>query len=89
MEPVQFEKIEQVIVDIINKLCKKCNINETVNGDFCPGTYIKSHVLVSIIPEIEIKTGISIPLECYIFNNKENNPHSIKNAVNKLLIEIQ
>lgn len=88
METLQAEKIEMEIINIIKGLCEKLNIDETVNSDFCPGTFIRSHVLVSIVPEIEIKTGITIPLECYIFNDKDNNPLSIKNAVDKLLKEI-
>jgi hypothetical protein len=46
-----------------------------------------SHVLVSIVPEIEIKTGLTIPIECYIFhdNNKDREQLSIKNVVTKLL----
>lgn len=81
------EKLEKQIIDVIKKVCKGQKINETVNPDFCPGNFIKSHVLVSIVPEIEAKTGINIPLKCYIFNNnnKDKEQLSITNAVKKLL----
>lgn len=89
METLELEKIEQEIITIIKKVCEQQNINEIVNSEFCPGRFIMSQVLVSIIPEIEIKTGLTIPVECYIFhdsnNNKSREQLSIKNAVKKLL----
>lgn len=84
MEAIQ---IEQEIIEIVKNICEGRNIDEAVDGNFCPGNYIRSHVLVSIIPEIEIKTGISIPLDCYIFSDKYNNPLSIKMAVDKFMKE--
>lgn len=85
MEMLQTQTIEQEIINIITGLCEKSKIGETVDGDFCPGSYIKSHVLISIIPEIENKIGITIPLACYIFSDKDKNQLSIKKAVAKLL----
>ena len=88
METLESEKIEQEVIAIIKKVCEQQNINEEVNSAFCPGRFIMSQVLVSIIPEIEIKTGLTIPVECYIFhdnNNKIKEQLSIKNAVKKLL----
>lgn len=86
MEAAQIEKIEREIIGIVKKICESLNIDEVVDGNFCPGNYIRSHVLVSIIPEIEIKVGVIIPLQCYIFNDN-NTALSIKSAVNKLLKE--
>jgi len=87
METLELEKIEHEIITIVKKVCEQQNINEEVNVEFCPGKFIMSQVLVSIVPEIEIKTGMRIPLECYIFhdNNKNKEQLSIKNAVKKLL----
>ncbi len=87
METLQVEKIEQEIITIIKELCEKLNIDEAIDGNFCPGEFIRSQVLVSIVPYIESKTGITIPLDIYIFNDKDNNPLSIKSAVDKLLKE--
>lgn len=79
--------IEEEIITIIKRVCESQNINEEVNADFCPGNFIMSQVLVSIIPEIEIKTRMNIPLDCYIFYNNSKNKEqlSIRNAVKKLL----
>lgn len=87
METLESEKIEQEIITIVKRVCDQQGINEEINSDFYPGKFIMSQVLVSIIPEIEIKTGIAIPVECYIFhdNNKNKGQLSIKNAVAKLL----
>lgn len=87
METLELEKIEQEIITIVKKVCDQQNINEEVNSEFCPGKFIMSQVLVSIIPEIEIKTGLTIPIECYIFHDSSKNKEqlSIKNAVKKLL----
>lgn len=87
METLELEKIEEEIITIVKKVCEQQSINEEVNGEFCPGKFIMSQVLVSIIPEIEIKTGMTIPVECYIFHdsNKSKEQLSIKNAAKKLL----
>ena len=87
MKVSELEKIEQEVITIIKRVCDQQNINEEVNSGFCPGKFIMSQVLVSIIPEIEIKTGMTVPIECYIFydSNKNKTQLSIKNAVKKLL----
>lgn len=87
METLEFEKIEQEIITILKRVCEQQSIDKEVNGEFCPGKLIMSQVLVSIIPEIEIKTGMTIPIDCYIFHdtNKSKGQLSIKNAVKKLL----
>lgn len=87
MEKIRLEKIEQDIVNIIIRQCEIFNVKEEVNSDFCPGKFIMSQALVSIVPEIESLTGIKIPLECYIFhdNNKDKKKISIKEAVLKLI----
>jgi hypothetical protein len=87
MKKLDIEKIEQEIVAIVKKVCEQQDIKEEVNGNFCPGLFIMSQVLVSIISEIEIKTGLTIPIDCYIFydSNKNKEQLSIKNAVKKLL----
>jgi hypothetical protein len=86
MEALELEKIEQEIITIVKRVCEHQSVNEEINGEFCPGKFIMSQVLVSIIPEIEIKTGMTIPVECYMFHdNKSKEQLSIKNAVKKLL----
>jgi len=87
MEALKLEQIEKEVINIIKEVCKKQKIDEEVDAEFCPGKFIMSQVLVSITPEIEIKLGVSIPLECYIFhdNNKNKEKLSIKNAVKKIL----
>lgn len=79
--------MESQIIDIISNICHQHNITENITSDFCPGMYIMSQVLVSIIPEIEIRTGLTVPIDCYIFHdsNKSKEQLSIKDAVNKLL----
>ena len=74
------------MITILTRVCEQQKISEPIDRNFCPGKFIMSQVLVSIIPEIEIKTGINIPLDCYIFyDNKKSRTHlSISDAVNKL-----
>ena len=87
MEALELEKIEQDVIDIVKEICDKHNIDKDVTAEFCPGNYIMSIVLVSVaIPTIEVKTGLNIPVDCYIFYDKKKNEQlSIKNAVQKLL----
>ena len=61
-------------------------MNEVVNENFYPGNFIMSQVLISIFSQIEIKTGITIPNDCYIFyDGKTKKQLSIKEAAIKLL----
>lgn len=87
MSSLDLEKIETEIINVINKVCKQQKIDAKVDSEFCPGKFIMSQVLISIIPEIEIKTGVKVPLECYIFheNNKNREQLSIKNVAKKLI----
>lgn len=86
MIEISIEKLEQEVISIIQDVCKHQGIEEIVNCDFIPGNYIMSQVLVSIFPQIEIKTDIDIPINCYIFHdNKTKKQLNIKEAVYKLL----
>lgn len=86
METLELEKLEQEVISIIQDVCKHQEIEEVVNENFIPGNYIMSQVLVSIFPQIEITTGITIPIDCYIFHdNKTKKQLNIKEAVSKLL----
>lgn len=88
MEMPKNTEIETELIKVIEVICEEQNIKEDINSDFCPGKYIMSQILVSIIPEIEIRTGYSIPIECYIFHdNKTRQQLSIKDAVSKLIKE--
>jgi hypothetical protein len=86
MEALQLEKLEQELISIIQDVCKHQEIEETISGNFVPGNYIMSQVLVSIFPQIEITTGITIPIDCYIFHDSKTKKQlNIKDAVSKLL----
>lgn len=87
MEAVVLEKIEQEVINIVKAICEKDKITENIGLDFCPGKFIMSVVLVSVaIPTIEAKTGLTIPIDCYPFYDKDKREQlSIKNAVQKLL----
>lgn len=88
MEAPQLHKVEEVIINAVETLCNQLGIDEDVNSDSCPGKYLRSDVLVSIIPAIEqALNNIKVPLECYIFhdNNKNREKLSIKAAAKKLL----
>lgn len=83
METIELEK---EIIEIIQDVCNHQEVEEVVNGDFYPGNFIMSQVLVSIFTQIEIKTGITIPNDCYIFHdNKTKRQLNIKEAAIKLL----
>lgn len=79
-------ELEKEVISIIQDVCKHQEIEEEVTANFVPGNYIMSQVLVSIFPQIEIKTGITIPIDCYIFHDgKAKKQLNIKEAVSKLL----
>ncbi|WP_156308890.1 hypothetical protein [Sphingobacterium endophyticum] len=83
METIELEK---EIIEIIQEVCDHQEVEEVVNGDFYPGNFIMSQVLVSIFTQIEIKTGITIPNNCYIFHDsKTKRQLNIKEAATKLL----
>ncbi|MCC2590299.1 hypothetical protein [Chryseobacterium sp. MFBS3-17] len=83
METLQLEKD---IIEIIQEVCNHNEVNEVVNENFYPGNFIMSQVLVSIFSQIEIKTGIEIPNDCYIFHDSKTKKQlSIKEAAIKLL----
>jgi hypothetical protein len=86
METLELEKLEKDVISIIEDVCKHQEIKEIVNGNFIPGNYIMSQVLVSIFSQIEITTGITIPIDCYIFHDGDAKKQlNIKEAVSKLL----
>lgn len=82
----ELEKIEKDVISIIQDVCAIEDINEIVNANFVPGNYLMSQVLVSIFCQIEIKTGITIPIDCYIFHDSDKKKQlNIKDAATKLL----
>lgn len=87
MNTIDSVEIEQDLIKIVKRTCEQLSIEQDVSVDFCPGNFIMSQILVSIIPEIEIITGMKIPLDCYIFydNNKNKEQLTIRAAVQKLL----
>lgn len=86
MKTLQVENLEQEIISIIQEVCKHQEIEEVISGNFIPGNYIMSQVLVSIFSQIEITTGINIPIDCYIFHDSKTKKQlNIKDAVSKLL----
>lgn len=79
-------ELEKEIIEIIQEVCNHQEVEETVSEDFCPGNFIMSQVLVSIFSQIEIKTSITIPNDCYIFYDfKSKKQLNIKEAATKLL----
>ncbi len=86
MDALAVKKLEDEIISIIQEVCKHQGVEEVVGGNFIPGDYIMSQVLVSIFPQIEIKTGMTIPIDCYIFHDSKTKKQlNIKDAVGKLL----
>lgn len=87
MKTQESDEIELEIIDVIKMICQKQNIDEEVTSDFCPGNFIRSVVLVSVaMSTIEVKTGLEIPLDCYIFYDKKKHKQlTIKEATQKLI----
>ena len=82
----ELENIEKEIISVIQDVCTQQEINEIVNVNFVPGNYIMSTVLVSVFCQIEIKTRITIPIDCYIFHDSDKKKQlNIKDAATKLL----
>lgn len=79
-------ELEKEIIEIIQEVCIHQEVEEVVSGNFYPGNFIMSQVLVSIFSQIEIKTGITIPNDCYIFHDQKTKKQlNIKEAATKLL----
>lgn len=90
MSCISFVSAEKEIINVIQEACNILQIEENVDTDFVPGTCIMSQVLISITSEIEIRLGIEIRDNCYLFyDNKSKIQLSIKNATKKLILLLE
>ncbi len=87
MITLEAEIIEKEVISIVEEICGTLKIEAIIDGQFCPGNYIKSQVLLDAIGIIEEALGITIPNDCYIFSEKNRTQLSIKDTVKKILKE--
>lgn len=79
------EMVERQVKAVIQEICNELKLPVLVQDGFCPGTLIKSQVLVDAISVIEEALNITIPEDCYIFSNKDNKQLSIQETVEKII----
>ncbi len=85
MTSLQSEQVEEKVISVVKEYCKILKIDAIINGEFCPGDFIKSQVLLTAISTIEDALGITIPNDCYVFSDKRNKQLSIKETTQKIL----
>lgn len=72
----------------IKETAKRLKINITVEDNVCPGNFLASQILVTIMARIGRALEISIPDNCYIFHDKKTKRQlTITEATQKLLKE--
>ena len=81
--------VENQIIKFITEVNKKISKKDiSIDGEFCPGAFIRSQILVNVIGRIARVLDIIIPPSCYIFHDKQLKKQlTIKEAVQKLLKE--
>lgn len=90
MSCVNFVSAEKEIINVIQEACNILQIKENVNADFVPGNCIMSQVLISITSQIEVRLGVEIKDNCYLFyDSKSKIQLSIKNATKKLILLLE
>ena len=88
MNTLQAEQIEKEVIAIITDYCQilELEVPTSINKNFVPGNFIKSHVLLAAISDIAVALDVEIPPECYVFFEKsERRQLSIKETVEKIL----
>ena len=90
MSFIDFVSAEKEITSVIQEVCDILQIEENINTDFVPGNCIMSQVLISITSQIEVRLGIEIKDNCYLFYDSKNKVLlSIKNATKKLILLLE
>lgn len=86
MVAIDFNLTQEGIINAIKDVCSILEYTHQVDGDFVPGNYIMSQVLISFTSQIEVNLSIEIPEQVYIFYDCKNKIQlSIKEATQKLI----
>lgn len=85
MITIEAELVEKEIIAVVTEICEALQIDGIIDRECCPGTFIKSQVLLDSICNIEDALGIVIPVEYYVFSEKNNRQLSIKETAEKIL----
>lgn len=86
MSSLTFSAAENEIIKAMRLLKDKYKISEAVDGDFCPGDFIRSPVLLTYMVRIGKALGVTIPENRYIFHEQKGQKKlSIKEAALKLI----
>lgn len=88
MNTLQAPVVENELTSLIKDYCQNLGLDlpKTIDGDFIPGNFIKSQVLITAICDIAAILNVEIPNNCYIFfEKKERRQLSIKETVQKIL----
>lgn len=84
MKTLNPDIVEEQVVAVVKEICEALKIEVVIDGEFCPGNFIKSQVLLDTISTIEDALGITIPNEHYVFSEKKKQL-SVKEAVQKII----
>lgn len=79
--------VQNEITNLINDINTNFCLNAKITATTCPNDIgISSHIIISIMGNLEAILNISIPNNCYIFHDKKSNSHlSIREASLKLI----
>ncbi|MCU7549824.1 hypothetical protein OCK74_11900 [Chitinophagaceae bacterium LB-8] len=83
--------VEAKIIKAVDEIKNKLKIDAVVvNIEFCPGKFISSQILVTLMGRIADSLEVNIPENCYIFHDKKTLKQlTIKEAAQKLIKEAQ
>lgn len=84
---LDFDRVQKEITNIIDSINTNFGLGAKITATTCPNDIgISSHIIISVMGNLEAILNISIPNSCYIFHDKKSNTHlSIKEASLKLI----
>lgn len=86
MTGLTISAVEAEIANTIESIKSALKIDVVIDGECCPGSIIKSQILITVMARIGKKLGVIIPNNCYIFHDKKGQKQlTIKEAAQKLI----
>lgn len=91
MVTIENALVEAAIIKAIDEVKNKCkSIEGAVDTEFCPGRFITSQILVTLMGRIASALKVKVPDSCYIFHEKRTlRKLSIKESAEKLIKEAE
>ena len=84
---LDIDKVQNEITKLIDDININFGLEVKITPTTCPNDIgISSHIIISVMGNLEALLNVSIPDNCYIFHDKKDNRHlSIREASLKLI----